>query len=98
MQTLKQAKGLNRGDSEGILTFEGLREMESTCDFLLNKGTFVSMRTRMDLMLSMNMLLRGEDRRRLEMPEVLMVLATFAIMGPNPHVPALGFQLLKGKV
>ena len=49
-------------------------------------------------MLSLNMLLRSEDRRNMEMPEVFIITAYNEGPGPEGHVPALCLRLLKGKV
>jgi len=97
LQELNRRKGIDRFNNS-VLTLEGVKEIEKTCDFLLAKGTFISLRTRMDLMLSLNMLLRSEDRRNMEMPEVFIITAYNEGPGPEGHVPALCLRLLKGKV
>ena len=94
---LKHSKGIDRA-AHTILTFEGLQEMEMVCDYLLNKGTFTSMRTRMDFMLSLNMLLRGQDRRQAEFPEIFRILCLNEGVGSNNNISALCLRLTKGKV
>jgi hypothetical protein len=58
--------------------------------------TPVAMRTRMDLLVGQYMLLRGEDRRKAELPDLFTVDSLNE--GVKGHVPMLCLRLGQGKV
>jgi hypothetical protein len=67
-----------------------------TCDVLLLKGTLEAMRTRMDLLIAKFMMLRSEDRRRVELPDLFYIpMKNEGVMG---DVNLLCLQLCQGKV
>ena len=78
------------------MTFGVIKEAESTTDILLSKGDYISMRTRMDLMLAQAMMLRGEDRRHAEFPEFFAIESINE--GPKGNVQLLCLRLIEGKV
>ena len=73
-----------------------IKEVQSTTDILLSKGDYISMRTRMDLMLGQAMMLRGEDRRHAEFPEFFAIESINE--GPKGNVQLLCLRLIEGKV
>ena len=69
---LSEAAGLDRG-KEVLSTFGTPKEFNRTVDAQMHLGTLVSFRTRMDLLMSKFMLLRGEDRRHCELADLFTV-------------------------
>ena len=63
---------------------------------LLSKGDYISMRTRMDLMLAEVMMLRGEDRQKTEFSELFIIESINE--GPKGNVQFLCLRLVDGKV
>jgi hypothetical protein len=72
------------------------REVDRTVDMQLTMETAGSIRTRMDLLLAQYMLLRGEDRRRAEFPDLFTVDSLYE--GVKADVPMLVLLLGQGKV
>lgn len=71
-------------------------EFTKTCDILLLKGTLEAMRTRMDLLISKFMMLRSEDRRRAELPDLFYIpMKNEGVVG---DANMLCLQLGQGKV
>ena len=93
---LDREDGRGRGE-ETIRLTSTLPEVNRTVDVQLAAGTIVSMRTRMDLILAQYMLLRGEDRRHAELPDM------FSIEAIKESVKGCGVKMLvlrlgRGKV
>ena len=61
--------GRDRG-KDTIMQFGTLQELNRCVDVQFSLGTYVSIRTRMDLILAQYMMLRGEDRRRAELADI----------------------------
>jgi hypothetical protein len=70
--------------------------VKTTVDLQLTMETPGSIRTRMDLLVGQYMLLRGEDRRHTELPDLLTVDSLKE--GVNGDVPMLVLRLGQGKV
>jgi hypothetical protein len=79
-----------------VQKFGSLEELFRTCDIQFTKETFVSMRTRMDLLWAKYMLLRGQDRRASELPDLFTVDALQE--GVKGDVPMLLMRIGEGKV
>ena len=88
-------KGIDRA-KDTAMAFGVIKELQSTTDMLLSKGDYISMRTRMDLMLAQAMMLRGEDRRNAELPELFTIESLNE--GPKGNVQLLCLRLMGGKV
>ena len=78
------------------MAFGVIKELQSTTDILLSKGDYISMHTRMDLLLAQSMMLRGEDRRHAEFPELFAIESINE--GPKGDVQLLCLRLIEGKV
>ena len=78
------------------MAFGVIKELQCTTDMLLAKGDYISMCTRMDLMLAQAMMLRGEDRRHTEFPELFTIESINE--GPKGNVQLLCLRLIEGKV
>jgi hypothetical protein len=70
--------------------------VKRTVDIQLTTETPGSIRTRMDLLVAQYMLLRGEDRRHAEFPDLHTVDSLQE--GVNGDVPMLVLRLGQGKV
>ena len=92
---MRNEKGIDRA-KDTAMAFGVIKELQSTTDILLSKGDYISMRTRMDLMLGQAMMLRGEDRRHAEFPELFAIESINE--GPKGDVQLLGLRLIEGKV
>ena len=92
---MQKEKGIDRA-KDTAMTFGVIKELQSTIDMLLSKGDYISMRTRMDLMLGQAMMLRGEDRRKAELPELFIIDALNE--GSKGDVQLLCLRLMSGKV
>ena len=92
----EQNANVDRGlDTEA--RFGTLREFQRTVDTLLMADSFVSYRTRMDLLISQYLLLRSEDRRRAELCD-LVAVDSLNEAGFQKHVKMLVLRLRQGKV
>ena len=69
---MQKEKGIDRA-KDTVMAFGVIKELQSTTDMLLSKGDYISMRTHMDLILAQAMMLRGEDRRNAELPELFII-------------------------
>ena len=78
-----------------VQQFGTLRELARTVDMQLTIETPVAIRTRMDLLVGQYMLLRGEDRRKAEFPDLFTVDSLHE--GVKGHVPMLCLRLGQGK-
>src|SRR6266496_3200516 len=87
--------GRNRG-KDTIMQFGALQELNRCVDVQLSLGTYVSIHTRMDLILAQYMMLRGEDRRHAEFPDIFTVDSLNE--GHKGDVPMLILRLGQGKV
>ena len=87
--------GRDRG-KDTIMQFGTLQELNRCVDVQLSLGTYVSIRTRMDLIVGQYMMLRGEDRRRVELPDIFTVDSLNE--GHKGDVPMLILRLGQGKV
>lgn len=87
--------GRDRG-KDTIMQFGTLQELNRCVDVQLSVGTYVAIRTRMDLILAQYMMLRGEDRRRAEFPDIFTVDSLSE--GHKGDVPMLILRLGQGKV
>src|SRR5947207_6691315 len=87
--------GRDRG-KDMIMQFGTLQELNRCIDVQLSLGTYVSIRTRMDLIVGQYMMLRGEDRRRVEFPDIFTVDSLNE--GHKGDVPMLIFRFGQGKV
>ena len=87
--------GRDRG-KDTIMQFGTLQELNRCVDVQLSLGTYVSIRTRMDLILGQYMMLRGEDRRHAELPDLFTVDSLNE--GHKGNVPMLILRLGEGKV
>ena len=87
--------GRNRG-KDTIMQFGNLQELNRYVDVQLSLETYVSIRTRMDLILAQYMMLRGENRRRAEFPDIFTVDSLNE--GHKNDVPMLILRLGQGKV
>ena len=87
--------GRDRG-KDTIMQFGTLQELNRCVDVQLSLGTYVSIRTRMDLILAQYMMLRGEDRRRMELADIFTVDSLNESHKGN--VPMLVLRLGAGKV
>jgi len=92
---IRNEKGIDRA-KDTAMAFGVIKELQSTTDILLSKGDYISMRTRMDLMLGQAMMLRGEDRRHAEFPELFAIESINE--GPKGDVQLLCLRLIEGKV
>ena len=92
---MQKEKGIDRAKDTAI-AFGVIKELQSTTDMLLSKGDYISMRTRMDLMLAQAMMLRGEDRRNAELPELFTIESLNE--GPKGNIQLLCLRLIGGKV
>ena len=92
---MQKEKGIDRA-KDIVMAFGVIKELESTTDMLLSNGDYISMRTRMDLMLAEVMMLRGEDRRKAEFPELFTIESINE--GPKGNVQLLCLRLVDGKV
>ena len=79
-----------------IMQFGNLQELNHCVDVQLSLGTYVSIRTRMDLILAQYMMLRGEDRRHAEFPDIFTINSLNE--GHKGDVPMLILRLGQGKV
>ena len=79
-----------------VQQFGTLSELNRTVDKQLTIETGTSIRTRMDLLVAQYMLLRGEDRRKAEFPDLFTVDSLHE--GVKGHVPMLCLRLGQGKV
>ncbi len=87
--------GRDRG-KDTIMQFGTLQELNRCVDIQLSLGTYVSIRIRMDLILAQYMMLRGEDRRHAEFPDLFTVDSLNE--GHKGNVPMLILRLGEGKV
>jgi hypothetical protein len=87
--------GRDRG-KDTIMQFGNIQELNRCVDVQLSLGTYVSIRTRMDLILAQYMMLRGEDRRHAEFPDIFTVDSLNE--GHKGDVPMLILRLGQGKV
>jgi|SRR5579859_705433 len=92
---MQKEKGIDRA-KDTAMAFGVIKEVQSTTDMLLSKGDYISIRTRMDLMLAQAMMLRGEDRRNTEFPELFTIESMNE--GPKGNVQLLCLRLTGGKV
>jgi len=92
---MRQDKGFDRA-KDSAMAFGVLQELRSTVDMLLSKGDYIAMRTRMDLLLAQAMMLRGEDRRHVEFPELFTIESINE--SPRGNVRLLCLRLISGKV
>lgn len=92
---MRQDKGFDRA-KDSAMAFGALQELLSTTNMLLSKGDYIAMRTRMDLLLAQAMMLRGEDRRHMEFPELFTIESINE--GPRGNVQLLCLRLISGKV
>ena len=79
-----------------VMQFWTGKEVNRTVDMQLCIETPGSIRTRMDLILGQYMLLRGEDRRHAEFPDLFTVDSLHE--GVKGDVPMLVLRLGQGKV
>jgi hypothetical protein len=87
--------GLDRG-KDIASTYKTPKEFRNTVDAQMRLGTLVSFRTRMDLLMSQYMMLRGEDRRHCEFPDLFFVDAVNEAANGNTCILVL--RLGQGKV
>jgi hypothetical protein len=87
----------NDRSKETAQVFGGLKELKTTVNIQLNNCTLISLRTRADLLLSHFMMLRGEDRRKAEFPDLFIVESLHESM-TNDSVNILCLRLGHGKV
>jgi len=87
--------GRDRG-KDTVMQFGNLQELNRCVDVQLSLGTYVSIRTRMDLILAQYMMLRGEDRRHAEFPDIFTINSLNE--GHKGDVPMLILRLGQGKV
>src|SRR5947199_8553166 len=87
--------GRDRG-KDTIILFGTLQEFNRCVDAQFSLGTYVAIRTRMDLILGQHMMLHGEDRRRVEFPDIFTVDSLNE--GHKGNVPMLILRLGQGKV
>lgn len=93
---LRKENGIADRGKETIQQFGNQEETLRCVKMLFLSCTYVSMRTRMDLLMSQYMLLRGEDRRHAEFPDIF---TTDSINeGHKGNVPMLILRLGHGKV
>src|SRR5436190_24068303 len=92
---MQEERGID-GAKDTAMAFGVIKELQSTTDMLLAKGNYIAMRTRMDLMLAQAMMLRGEDRRHAEFPELFTIESINE--GPKGNVQLLCLRLIEGKV
>jgi hypothetical protein len=92
---MQKEKGIDRA-KDTAMAFGVIKELQSTTDMLLSKGDYISMRTRMDLMLEQAMMLRGEDGRKAELSELFIIDALNE--GSKGDVQLLCLRLMSGKV
>ena len=77
--------------------FGTLEEFQRTCNLQLLEDSLMGFRTRMDLLISQYMLLRGEDRRRADLCD-LVVVESLNEAGFQKDVKMLILRLRQGKV
>ena len=87
--------GRDRG-KDMIMQFGNLQELNHCVNVQLSLGTYVSIHTRMDLILAQYMMLRGEDRRHAEFPDIFTINSLNE--GHKGDVPMLILRLGQGKV
>lgn len=87
----------NDRSKETAQVFGGLKELKTTVDMQLENCTLISLRTRADLLLSHFMMLRGEDRRKAEFPDLFIVESLHESV-TNGNVNILCLRLGQGKV
>jgi len=92
---LKDAAGLDRG-REVLSTFGTPKEFNNTVDAQMHLGTLVSFRTRMDLLMSKFMMLRGKDRRHCELADLFTIDAVNEAENGNARLLVL--RIAEGKV
>jgi hypothetical protein len=92
---LIEEAGLDRG-KDIASTFKTPKEFRNTVDAQMRLGTLVSFRTRMDLLMSQYMMLRGEDRRHCEFPDLFFVDAAL-MLSTRPRTAILVY-LFSGSV
>ena len=92
---MQQDKGFDRARDSAI-AFGVLQELLRTTDMLLSKGDYIAIRTRMDLLMAQAMMLRGEDKRHVEFPELFTIESINE--GPKGNVRLLCLRLISGKV
>ena len=92
---MRKEKGIDRA-KDTAMAFGVIKELQSTADMLLLKGDYIAMRSRMDLLLAEAMMLRGEDRRKAEFPELFTIESINE--GPKGNVQVLCLRLVGGKV
>jgi hypothetical protein len=95
LRLLKEAAGLDRG-KEVLSAFGCPKEFNATLDYQMHLGTLVSFRTRMDLLMSKFMLLRGEDRRHCELADLFTIDAVNEAENGNARILVL--RIGQGKV
>ena len=79
-----------------VQQFGTLEEVTRTVDMQFTIETAVAMRTRMNLLVGQYMLLRGQDRRQAELPDLFTVNSLNE--GVKGHVSMLCLRLKQGKV
>ena len=79
-----------------VQQFGTLEEVTRTVDMQFTIETAVAMRTRMNLLVRQYMLLREQDRRQAELPDLFTVNSLNE--GVKGHVPMLCLRLGQGKV
>ena len=79
-----------------VMQFGNLQELNRCVDVQLSLGTYVSIRTWMDLILAQYMMLRGEDCRHVEFPDIFTIDSLNE--GHKGDVPMLILWLGQGKV
>jgi hypothetical protein len=95
LRLLKEVGGLDRG-KEALSAFGSPKEFNATVNYQMHLGTLVSFRTRMDLLISKFMLLRGEDRRHCELADLFTIDAVNEAENGNARILVL--RIGQGKV
>ena len=96
----RQENELNAFIDRGLDTearFGTFREFQRTVEILLTTGTFVAYRTRMDLLISQYMLLRSENRRHVDLCDLIAV-ESLNEAGFQKNIQMLVLRLRQGKV
>ena len=96
----RQENELNAFIDRGLDTearFGTFKEFQRTIEILLKTGTFVAYRTRMDLLISQYMLLRSENRRHVDLCDLIAV-ESLNEAGFQKNIQMLVLRLRQGKV
>ena len=92
---MQKEKGIDRAKN-AAMTFGVIKELHSITDMLFSKGDYISMRTRMDLMLTQTIMLCGEDRQNAKFLKLFTIESINE--GPKSNVQLLCLRLVSSKV